>query len=97
MLALEEMGRNPHVQIILGLDILEIFFLFVDEDDVDIEGGETNSVSDSALKDDTVVAYTNDRSGLIPTGVKLPVIPIVVSGILLAGGIVLLLVKKERE
>ncbi len=68
-----------------------------DEDDVDIEGGETNSVSDSALKDDTVVAYTNDRSGLIPTGVKLPVIPIVVSGILLAGGIVLLLVKKERE
>ena len=56
-------------------------------------------VSDSTtgIKQDTVVAYTNDRSGVIPTGVLLSIAAPVGVGVAVIGGIVYLLVRNKRR
>ena len=67
------------------------------DDDADISSGDTNTVTDTTIKDDTEVAFTNDRSGVIPTGVDLPVLPIAAGFIVLAGAVAVLLVRRSRE
>lgn len=71
--------------------------LTVDTDNVDIAAGNTAAVSDTNLTQDTTVAYTNDRSGTIPTGVILSIAGPAVVGLAVVGGIIFLNVKKKRE
>ena len=56
-------------------------------------------VSDSTtgIKDDTEVAYTNNKEGTIPTGVILSIAAPCVIGIAVVGGIIVLSVKKKRS
>lgn len=62
--------------------------------------GTTNnnsSVSDTGLNSDTTVAFTNNRNGVIPTGVLVSVAPIAIIGIAVIGGIVFLMIKNKRR
>lgn len=46
---------------------------------------------------DVNTGYTNDRSGVIPTGLALPVVPVLIIGILVLGGIAALVVKAGKK
>lgn len=59
--------------------------------------GTDGTVSDTGINADTTVAYTNDRTGTIPTGVILTVAAPAVIGLGVLGLIVMLNVKKKRE
>lgn len=60
---------------------------------------DNGMVSDSTtgIKDDTEVAYTNNKEGTIPTGVILSIAAPCVIGIAVVGGIIVLSVKKKRS
>ena len=66
-------------------------------DNVNIASGSAVTVSDTNLTADTTVAYTNNRTGTIPTGVILTVAAPAVIGLGVLGLIVMLNVKKKRE
>lgn len=56
-----------------------------------------NSVADTALKADTDVAFTNNRKGVIPTGILVSIAPVAIIGLIVIGGIVFLIVKNKRR
>ena len=57
-----------------------------------------NTITDDSIENDTTAAFTNDRSGTIPTGVILSVAAPVVIGLAVLGGIVFLVIRnKKRE
>lgn len=56
-----------------------------------------NAISDDWIKDDTEVAFTNDRSGVIPTGVILSVAGPAVVGIAVISGIITLTVRRKKN
>jgi len=53
-------------------------------------------MADTALTADTTVTFNNDRTGIIPTGVMVTVLPGIAILLLGAAGIVLMLRKKDR-
>lgn len=64
----------------------------------DITIGENqNSISDTAIKADTEVTFTNNRNGVIPTGILISVAPAAIVGICVIGGIVFLIAKNKRR
>ena len=60
-------------------------------------GDNQNSISDTAIKADTEVTFTNNRSGVIPTGILISVAPAAIIGICVIGGIVFLIAKNKRR
>lgn len=66
-------------------------------DDTNIASGSVVSVSDTNLTADTTVAYTNDRTGTIPTGILLSVAAPAAVGVVVIGGIAYLLIKNKRR
>ena len=67
------------------------------DDDSSIASGNTVTVSDTNLTMDTIVAYTNNRTGTIPTGVILAVAGPAVVGLVVVGGIIVINAKRRRE
>ncbi len=65
--------------------------------DTGIAGNGIVSDSTTGIKDDTEVAYTNNKEGTIPTGVILSIAAPCVIGIAVVGGIIVLSVKKKRS
>ncbi len=65
----------------------------------DNDGTENNGVSveDIGLTQDTTVTFTNDRSGVLPTGILVSIAPAAIIGIAVIGGIVFLVVKNKRR
>lgn len=53
--------------------------------------------TDNAITDDTTVTFTNKKDGIIPTGVMLSVAGPAVIGLVVAGGIVTLSVKRKKR
>lgn len=54
-------------------------------------------VSDTAIKADTTIGYTNNKDGTIPTGVILSVAGPAVIGIIVVGALVFVNVKRKKE
>ncbi len=54
-------------------------------------------VSDTAIKADTTIGYTNNKEGTIPTGVILSVAGPAVIGIIVVGALVFVNVKRKKE
>ena len=67
-----------------------------DSDSSDVAFAE-NKVYDTELTADTTVAYTNNRSGAIPTGIILSVAAPVAIGVAVLGGIVFLVIKNKKR
>lgn len=59
--------------------------------------GKTASVADDGLTADTNVAFTNNRNGVIPTGVLISIAPAAIIGLLVIGGIIFLVAKNKRR
>lgn len=55
------------------------------------------SVADDGLTADTNVAFTNNRNGVIPTGVLISIAPAAIIGLLVIGGIIFLVAKNKRR
>ena len=55
------------------------------------------SDTDTGIKADTTVAYTNNKEGTIPTGVILSIAAPVAIGVAIVAGIIILSVKKKRS
>lgn len=69
-----------------------------DNEQTNITTGENiNSISDTALKNDTNVAFSNNRSGTIPTGIILSVAPTAIIGLIVIGGIVFLIIRNKKR
>ena len=60
-------------------------------------GDNQNSISDTALKADTEVTFTNNRTGVIPTGILISIAPAAIIGLIVIAGIVFLAVKNKRR
>lgn len=59
--------------------------------------GKSASVADDGLTADTNVAFTNNRNGVIPTGVLISIAPAAIIGLLVIGGIIFLVAKNKRR
>lgn len=57
----------------------------------------TAKIVDSAINADVDITFTNNRNGVIPTGIGLTAVPAIAALVVLAGGVVVLLVRKNRE
>lgn len=67
-----------------------------DADDTDIASGDADSVSDSALTDDTTVTFTNTRAGVLPTGITMPLVLPVGALVVIVAAIAVLAVKRKN-
>lgn len=63
----------------------------------DITLNSDNAISDDFIQGDAVIDFTNNRHGLIPTGVLLSVAAPAIVGMAVLGGIVYLLFKNKRR
>ncbi|MBQ3919970.1 MAG: hypothetical protein II695_09870, partial [Oscillospiraceae bacterium] len=66
------------------------------------DGSFTNNTrtatdSNTGIKADTTVAYTNTKNGTVPTGVLLSYTPAAVVGIIVIAGIIFLVRKRRAE
>ncbi|MBR0133245.1 MAG: hypothetical protein IJM14_09235 [Lachnospiraceae bacterium] len=69
-----------------------------DTDDEDLlDDTKVNEVLDPSLTDDVTLDFTNSRAGVIPTGVKLPLVSVIVLGAVLMTGVLVLVFKKREE
>ena len=62
-----------------------------------IASGTAATVTDALLTADTTVAFTNNKTGAIPTGVILSIAAPACVALAVVGGIVLLKIKRSRE
>ena len=62
-----------------------------------IASGQTSSVSDTFLADDTAIVFTNTRDGVIPTGVAASSMPYLLPVLIAAAGLVAILFANERR
>lgn len=60
-------------------------------------GLSENKVSDTEITADTTIAFTNNREGVIPTGVILSVAAPVVIGLAVLGGIIFLVIRNKKR
>lgn len=60
-------------------------------------GDNQNSISDTALKADTEVTFTNNRTGVIHTGILISIAPAAIIGLIVIGGIIFLVAKNTRR
>lgn len=63
---------------------------------IDTEG-EKNTYTDTYLKYDTTAAFTNDRTGTVPTGVILSIAAPCVIGVAVISGLVIMNIKKKKD
>ena len=56
-----------------------------------------NAMSDTFMKEDTTIDYTNNRQGTIPTGILLSIAAPALIGVLVLGAIIFLVVKGKRR
>lgn len=69
-----------------------------DTDDEDLlDDSKVNEVEDPSLTGDVTVDFTNTRAGVIPTGVNLPVAPIVALAVVLSLAAAFMIVKKNED
>ena len=68
-----------------------------DTTDVTNSAASTGVVSDTGLNADTTVAFTNDKEGVIPTGILMKAGPLILAGIVVAGGIVFFAVRGAKR
>lgn len=68
-----------------------------DTTDVTNSAASDGSVTDTSLEADTAVAYTNDKQGVIPTGVLLSATPVIIVGVVVIAGIVFLAVRSAKR
>ena len=69
----------------------------VSDDEVLLDDPNVNEVEDPSLTDDVTVDFTNSRAGVIPTGIKLPVVSVLVLGAVLMAGVLVLVLKRREE
>ena len=67
--------------------------------DSTVDGADAlaDPATDSNVSDDIHVGFTNDKTGTIPTGVLMSVGPVVIVGLIVAGGIVFLAVRNTKR
>ncbi|MBR1534878.1 MAG: hypothetical protein IJ639_10955 [Ruminococcus sp.] len=74
--------------------------------DITAEGDEDGTATadtgvfadtDTGITGDTTVTYTNDKKGVVPTGVMVSIAGPAAAGAVIVGGVILLSVKKRRE
>ena len=56
-----------------------------------------NTVTDTMTEDNTIITYTNNKEGIIPTGVLLSATPWIILGIVLIAGIVFFAVRSKKK
>ena len=56
-----------------------------------------NAMSDTFMKEDTTIDYTNNRQGTIPTGILLSIAAPALIGVIVLGAIIFLVVKGKRR
>ena len=60
-------------------------------------GDDKNTYTDTYLKSDTTAAFTNDRTGTVPTGVILSIAAPCVIGVAVISGLVIMNIKKKKD
>ena len=68
-----------------------------DDDGTATAGSGEFADTETGIKNDTTVTYTNEKKGIVPTGVMVSVAAPAVAGAVVLGGIITLTVKKRKE
>ncbi|SCW43115.1 pilin isopeptide linkage domain-containing protein [Ruminococcaceae bacterium YRB3002] len=68
-----------------------------DTTDVTNSAESTGVVSDTGLNADTTVAFTNNKEGVIPTGVLMSMTPVIIIGVVVIAGVVFFAVRNAKR
>jgi len=63
----------------------------------DADNVDDNATVQGTISNNTTVSYTNTKTGLIPTGVVLSVVPWVIAGVVIIGGVVFFAVRSKKK